>query len=200
MARIGGITKTVEKTNGNGNGGRRSYGGRPSWQRTPLDNFFERKINEFKEERQWTQPELARHMTFVEKSLARWRAEQIGVEFVEIPNDTPLERRKIIRQQEESKGNVVWNDWDNAVTTQTAFDALHLETQPTVGRVYVFARAFNEPIASLFPSDEWMPTMEDRMATRWNSLTDEQRDLLVSLADSFIEKNVRENTIAPVEA
>lgn len=146
---------------------RRSWGGRPSWEATPFDIHYRNVLRALMEERQWTQARLAQQMTFVKKEMARRKAEQAGEKFL-------------------------WDDTEDAVTTQTAHDAVNLKTQPTLERLYEMTRVFGVSPARFFPGQDWRPTMDESLAIRWEQLTDEQKTILLSLADNLIGMNVRE--------
>lgn len=154
---------------------KRLFGGRPSWEVTPFDTYYGAVLKNLMDERNWTQAQLAQHLTFTRKEIARRKAEKNGVEFV-------------------------WDDIANAVTTQTAHDAVNLKTQPTLGRIYEFTRVFGVSPARFFPQNDWHPTMEEGLAMRWEQLTDEQKQILYSLAGNLIEMNVRESVALEEES
>lgn len=133
----------------NGDGNKRPYGGRPTWKRTPYDDQYERMINHFMDENDWTQPQLAERMAVAEGTR---------------------------------------------ITTQTAHDALHLQTQPTLGRLYTMTRVFGVSPAAFFTEEMWRPSIEETLAIRWEQLTDEQKNLVMFLIEQFVGKNAHEGT------
>lgn len=81
------------------------------------------------------------------------------------------------------------------ITTQTAHDALHLQTQPTLGRLYTMTRVFGVSPAAFFTEEMWHPSIEETLAIRWEQLTDEQKNLVMFLIEQFVGKNAHEGAL-----
>lgn len=76
---------------------------------------------------------------------------------------------------------------------QSAFDILNSNTQPTMALVEELSGVYGVPARIFLPDEEMLPTLDEKLAKRWQWLSPEQQNLALRLIDTMVEANVEES-------